>query len=172
MKKYVYKPYDNQFPEFFRKEKERILAQIPFALAIEHVGSTAIEDLGGKGIIDIAIAVEKKDLNLALKELEKLDYEFRPQFSTPERKYLITYLPDPIEGKRRYHIHLTHPQSKDWKDLIGFRDFLRSHPEEAARYAAIKKEAVEIAKEDGEAYRKMKEPTFLRIHSKLETELP
>jgi GrpB-like predicted nucleotidyltransferase (UPF0157 family) len=50
MKKYVFKPYSNIFPALFDKEKERIAPHLKKALAIEHVGSTAIPDLGGKGL--------------------------------------------------------------------------------------------------------------------------
>lgn len=46
MKKYVFKPYGKIFPELFEKERIR-LAKHLHALAIEHVGSTAIPGLGG-----------------------------------------------------------------------------------------------------------------------------
>ncbi len=62
MKKYIFDPYDEIFPELFAKEKKRIASYLPKALQIEHVGSTAVPGLGGKGIIDIAILVEKQDI--------------------------------------------------------------------------------------------------------------
>ena len=82
------------------------------------VGSTAIPNLGGKGIIDIAIAVAKEEMQPSSLNLQKLEYEFRPSFSNADRFYFIAYLPDPEEGTRRYHIHLTHPSTKEWKELI------------------------------------------------------
>ncbi len=60
-KKYVFKPYNQKFSELFEKEKERIISCLKKRLSIEHVGSTAVPDLGGKGIIDIAIGVNKED---------------------------------------------------------------------------------------------------------------
>ncbi len=107
MKKYVFKPYSKIFPELFEKEKERILAYIKGLLIIEHVGSTAIANLGGKGIIDIAIAVNKKDIDFLSKQLQDLGYEYRPTFSTQDRLYFIIYQSDSEEEARRYHIHLT-----------------------------------------------------------------
>ena len=56
MKKYVFKSYNKIFPEIFEKEKEKICDFIEETILIEHVGSTSIPNLGGKGIIDIAIA--------------------------------------------------------------------------------------------------------------------
>jgi len=161
--KYVYKPYSKVFPDLFQHEKERISASLTNALAIEHIGSTAIPNLGGKGIIDIAIAVAKEEMEHACITIQKLGYEFRPTFSTPDRFYFITYLKDPEEGSRRYHIHLTYPSSNEWKELIGFRDYLKAHPEAVEEYANIKKHAADTANQDGEQYRKMKEPMFQKI---------
>lgn len=162
MKKYVFKPYSKSFPKLFEKEKQRILSHIKDIL-IEHVGSTAIPHLGGKGIIDIAIAVDQKKFDSISKQLQELGYEFRVKGSTSDRLYFRADLPDPEEGERRYHIHLTYPESKDWKDLILFRDYLRNHPEEAAHYAELKQKAAQEANGDGEKYRKFKESIFKKI---------
>lgn len=163
--KYVYKPYSKIFPDLFQKEKARISSSLKQALAIEHIGSTAIPGLGGKGIIDIAIAVAKEEMARTPAILQKLGYEFRPSFSIPERLYFIAYRPDLEEGSRKYHIHLTYPTSKEWKELIGFRDYLLAHPEAVAEYADIKKLAAQMANQDGHLYRKMKEPMFQKVKS-------
>lgn len=164
MKKYVFKPYSTIFPELFRKEKERIAPHLKQALTIEHVGSTAVPGLGGKGIIDIAIAVKKEKMEAASEQLQALGYEFRPAFSTPDRLYFILDLPDQEEDKRRYHMHLTYPESSDWKGLIHFRDYLRTHPEAVQEYAELKKQAALEANQKGELYRKIKEPIFKKIN--------
>ena len=165
MNKYAFKPYSAVFPKLFSKEKARIAAHLPSSTSIEHVGSTAIPGLGGKGIIDIAIAIDKTDMEKVKSALQGLGYEFRPSFSTSDRFYFIIYLPDPEEGSRRYHIHLTYPSSKEWKELIGFRDYLLAHPEAVAEYASLKKQAASAANQDGNLYRKMKEPMFQKVQS-------
>ena len=163
MKKYVFNPYSEIFPALFQKEKERIYSHIKSTLSIEHVGSTAIPGLGGKGIIDIAIAVPKEDIPLFIPQFESIGYEFRPSFSTPDRAYFIIYLPDPEEGTRRYHLHLTYLESNDWKGLIAFRDHLRTHPEDAKEYSELKKNAALLSDQDGEKYRALKNPMFKKI---------
>lgn len=165
MKKYVFKPYSQIFPELFEKEKQRILAHAKTALTIEHIGSTAVPGLGGKGIIDIAIAVDKQELNSVSRQLQSLGYEFRPTFSTPDRLYFIIYLPDSEEENRRYHIHLTYLENSEWKEFIRFRNYLRSHPKEVQEYAEIKRQAALEANHEGERYRKIKEPMFKKISS-------
>lgn len=170
MSKYVFKPYSKIFPELFRKEKERIASRLKNAITIEHVGSTAVPDLGGKGIIDIAIAVPKPQMEATIKQLQTIGYEYRPAFSTPERAYFVIYLPDPEEETRRYHVHLTFPESGEWEELIGFRDFLRTHPEEVREYAELKRKAALEANHEGEKYRKMKEPMFKRARKKKQSQ--
>lgn len=171
MNKYVFKPYSKIFPELFEKEKQRILAHTKTALRIEHIGSTAVPNLGGKGIIDIAIAVDKGNMELTSKHLQDLGYEYRPAFSTPDRFYFIIYLPDPEEENRRYHIHLTYPENKEWKEFIDFRDYLRNHPQELLDYAELKKQAAFEANHEGDRYRKIKEPMFKKIRSLAEEEV-
>lgn len=158
MKKYVYKPYDPFFVELFQNEKKRILAHIPHIPAIEHVGSTAVPGLGGKGIIDIAIGVEKDAIEAVSKKLIRLGYEFRANGSTEERLFFRIDLPDLKESVRRYHLHLTAHHSLIWKELVGFRDYLVAHPAKMQQYAAMKQSAASSANDDGEAYRKLKDP--------------
>ena len=161
--KYSYKPYNQIFPELFKKEKERILSLLGRGVLIEHVGSTAILGLGGKGIIDIAIAVNKEEMESVSSSLQELGYEFRPTFSTPTRFYFIIYLPDLEEKNRRYHMHLTSFESKEWRELIDFRDYLIDYPEQANMYGELKKEAATCANQEGKIYRKIKEPFIEKI---------
>ncbi len=160
MKKYVFRPYSNIFPKIFQKEKLRIASHVDTSLIIEHIGSTAVPGLGGKGIIDIGIAVDRKQIESVSKQLQALGYEFRPNFSTLDRLYFITFLPDSEEELRRYHIHLTYVENEEWKNFIIFRDFLINFPEALEEYAEIKRKAALEANHDGEKYRKFKESIF------------
>lgn len=149
MKKYVFRPYSKIFPELFQKEKERIASNVNLQLVIEHVGSTAVPGLGGKGIIDIAIAVDKENMESVSKQIQAIGYEFRPTFSTLDRFYFITYLTDSEEENRRYHVHLTYPENSEWKQFLGFRDYLRSHPKETKEYSELKEQAALEANGEG-----------------------
>ncbi|MBM3191997.1 MAG: GrpB family protein [Chlamydiae bacterium] len=48
----------------------------------------------------------------------------------------------------------------EWKNLILFRNYLRRHPEDARRYAELKRDLVAQVKGDGGLYRKQKNPFF------------
>jgi len=154
VEKYVFRKYDPRYETFFEMEKAR-LAGILRGAVIEHVGSTAVPGLGGKGILDIAVAVPRKGLQSAARLLREGGYEFRAKASTPERLF---FRRDYMEGQkvRRVHIHLMRLGSRDLKEHIAFRDFLMDHPDSARQYAEIKKEAAKVSRGDGDLYNSYK----------------
>ncbi len=154
--KYVFKPYTPLLAELFCREKERIISELGSSALIEHVGSTAIPELGGKGIIDIAVVVPKKEFDTTRQSLQRLGYDFRPHRSTSEREYFKINLPGPAEEIRTYHVHMTHPESRDLKELLAFRDYLCENKEARLKYENAKKKAAEEANNNGEKYRELK----------------
>lgn len=166
MSKYVFKPYDPIFSNLFKKEKERLSKYLTGNYQIEHVGSTAVPNLGGKGIIDIYIVAPKKDLDRISKEVLKSGYEFRPRVSPDQHVFHRIDLPDPIEGMRRYHIHISYPEAKDFKQAIAFRDYLKAHSEDVKKYASTKKKASLEANQDKDKYMAIKNPAIQEILKK------
>ncbi len=165
MKKYVFRKYNPIYAKFFEMEKKRLQKLLGSSAKIEHVGSTAIQNLGGKGILDILIGVSKNRIQKSRMELEKTDYEFREKAGSPERFFFEKdYLHK--RGKRRVHIHLTPINSREWKQIISFRNWLRKHPEVIKEYVKIKKAAVKKARGDGEVYRKCKEKFIASVLEK------
>ena len=63
-------PYDDEWPKIFGELKESVCKLIPYQIEVEHVGSTAVVGLGGKGIIDILVIASRK-------QLEKLGIDFK-----------------------------------------------------------------------------------------------
>lgn len=165
MKKYVFREYDPQYPTFFSLEAKKLEEILGMEVRVEHVGSTAVPGLGGKGIIDVVIGVPKEKMWDTKKILEK-HYVFREQWSTPERLYFIQDYP--YQGStRRVHIHLTEEEGEIWRELVGFRDYLLAHPAALKKYVMIKKEAVKVALGEGEKYRKHKDAFIKDILDKL-----
>jgi glutamate racemase len=162
MQKYVYKKYISEYKNFYISEKKKIAKALGSIAKIEHIGSTAILNLGGKGIIDIAVGVSKSKIIFIKKKLEKAGYEFREIASTPERLF-FRHDYQYKNTARRIHIHLTKLNGKSWKEMIGFRDYLLCHPDTVKLYANIKKQGVKVAEGDGEKYRKYKEKFIKNI---------
>ncbi len=166
MNKYIFKPYEEISPVLFENEKNRLSKYLTDRYRIEHVGSTAVQNLGGKGIIDMYIVVPKNKLKNVSNKLAKAGYEYRPSASTPNHLFLKIDLPDPIEETRQYHIHLGPLDSDDFKKAVAFRDYLCSHPKEAKRYAEIKKRAAKNADQDKNKYMKIKSPFMQEVLKK------
>lgn len=145
--KYIFRPYNPVFPELFSAEKRRLQNFLGAKILIEHIGSTAVPGLGGKGVIDISIAEQKSNWPSIKEKLEKAGYEYKKK--EPEREkerlFFMANLPDKELGTRIYHIHLTYPESLELNKEIGFRDYLRKNPEDLREYANIKKLAAENA---------------------------
>jgi len=163
-KKYVFRRYCKDYPRLFREEKRKLIKALGNNVVIEHVGSTAIPGLGGKGIIDIAIKTPKSKASRYKDILKKLGY--KTSLKHPEDNGRV-FLQKKIRysGKeRRVHVHLT-LKKKFWDTFIIFRDKLNKNPELIKEYENLKKKAVKIARGDGQAYRDYKNE-FLKKHSK------
>lgn len=166
-KKYIYKPYNKLFPKLFEEERTRLMNVLEEdIIKIEHIGSTSVPGLGGKGIIDIGVTTTQKNINIVFRKIETLGYIFREKGSSPERWFFRTDLPDPQDGTRRYHLHLSFPESIEWKNLIFFRNYLRSNQVALTEYADLKKKSAAEVNDDGILYRKNKAPFFLKILNK------
>ncbi len=166
MKKYEYKPYNTAFPKLFEKEKERLSKYLLGKYKIEHIGSTAVPGLGGKGIIDIMIAVPKDQMEIISQQAQKAGYIFRPLASTETRLFLRTEYPEDFSKENAYHLHVTFLESADWREAIAFRDYLITHPEVLNRYSEVKSKAAQEANENTDKYKSIKGTVLKEIIQK------
>src|SRR3989338_13326 len=171
MNKYIFKQYDPIFPKLFKKEQQRLKQILGHKYPVEHIGSTAVPYLDGKGIIDMMISVPRKLMNQVSQLLQKqAGYEFSESGGDKERLFHYQDLPDTEESIRRYHVHVTFFESESRKRAIAFRDYLIKHPEDLKRYAQIKQKAAIEASEDRETYLAIKQPVIDEIIKKAYTE--
>lgn len=138
-------PYDSSWKTAFQKEKDCLFdLGIANIIKIEHIGSTAIQGMLSKPVIDILIGV--KNLNAFTTEnihqIESLGYRYNSAFEAvfPFRRY---FQKDNSECVRTHQIHLVHYPSQWYEKHILFRDFLRSHDDEAKKYEILKIDLVQ-----------------------------
>lgn len=170
MKWYPNVAYSPYFPILFKKEKEEILKSIKKA-KIEHIGSTSIPGLDGKGYIDLIIAVPKKEMGNAKKILETvLGYEYKKDVSViGKRLFFLKIKPTDYSNDTHFHLHLTYLNSNEYKQALFFRNFLFKNPDYLKKYSEIKKIAskkAQFAKDKKEAkliYKKLKDPLIKEI---------
>jgi len=173
MKWYPNLPYNPLFPVLFEKEKQRIKKFLN--VAIEHIGSTSVINLDGKGYIDIIVAVPENKISESKKILEeKLGYKYGESGSVKgKRLFFRRVAPSKYSKETVYHLHLTYSESGEFSDAISFRNFLLSHPDYVDRYSKIKKIASKEAqksknREEAEkTYKKIKSPLISEILQKI-----
>lgn len=122
--------YDATAPQLF-EEARRVLQNLLPEAEIHHVGSTAIPGLGGKGIIDIMIAIPNWDDKVAAGK-KLMDLGFTHVHKEIAGRIFMSRVGDTI--KNDVHLHLTYIGSPDYINFLAFRDYLRKNPEEAANY--------------------------------------
>lgn len=144
--------YDPAWPVLFEAEQTRIRHVLgPNAVAVDHIGSTAVPGLGAKPTIDILVSLRRpEDARACIGPLAMIDYEYVPEYEKflPDRRYF--HKGPPL--RRTYHLHMVERGSLVSERYLLFRDYLRADPEEAARYHALKKELADRFGADREGY--------------------
>ena len=144
MIKYKFREYNKNYSELFDKEKSRLKKILPDS-EIEHIGSTAVKGLGGKGIIDILICVTRKDITSVKNKLINSKYNFSITGGDKER--LFFYKDYGFFKKRRVHLHLTYFKSRVSKEAILFRNKLKESLKLRNEYSELKRKAILLGKE-------------------------
>lgn len=131
-------PYSNEWKEAYKQEENILKSLIGnYVLDIQHVGSTSIEGLASKPIIDIAVGVKTlKDVEKFKSILEDNGYHFRDNAGVEGRLMFAKG----SEELRTHYIHIEVFGDKLWKNHIYFRDYLRLHKDLVDEYAELKKE--------------------------------
>ena len=145
--------YDPTWPELFQQEKARLLAAIGDHIeTIEHIGSTSVPGLAAKPVIDIMIGVRDlaKVEQPCIAAIVDLGYEYVPDYEDemPDRRY---FRKSDASGMRTHHLHLWPVDHPDYERHLVFRDYLRTHPDEAAAYEAVKRDLI-TQHDDGNDY--------------------
>ena len=128
--------HNNHWGIMFAKEVEELWDYFgDVALRISHIGSTAIDGLEAKPIIDIAVAVrDLSDFDQVAHRFSK-DPDYSIKKDSDPGEILIRKGP---EGNRSFYIHVMDIDSKRYKDTIVFRDTLLRDEAICNDYRALK----------------------------------
>lgn len=145
-------PYNTSWPQAFEAERSRLLSLFPGELvAVEHIGSTAVPGLKAKPVIDLLGGVRSiNDAERLALPLCQAGYTTSAAFnaSLSDRKWFMRW----ADGHRTHHLHLVVHGGPVWHDRLAFRNALRSRPELAAAYVALKTRLATAHPHDREAY--------------------
>lgn len=144
-------PYDNNWKlqfETIRAEIQDALGEL--ALSIEHVGSTSVEGLSAKPIIDIDVVIENESkLQAVVEKLAEIGYEHEGNLGIVGRE-AFGYTGK--EHLQNHHLYVCTKDSPELKRHLTFRDYLRSHEEAVREYSRIKEEGAKLFPNDIDGY--------------------
>lgn len=126
---------------------------------IDHVGSTSIEGMDAKPIVDIQISVTDLDNeSLYREQIENLGFRLRRDNLDKTKKYFRE-----IPGGRRTHIHVRRTGSVSEQITLLFRDYLRNHPADCMRYKEEKHRLMKRYRNERHKYVEGKGPIVWEI---------
>ena len=160
-------PYDERWAQDFEAIASEIRDALgELALAIEHVGSTAVPGLSAKPIIDIDVVIrDYTTFNAVILALKEIGYHHEGDLGIAGREAFG------YEGKehlRRHHLYVCPQDSPELKRHIAFRDYLRAHPDAAREYGRVKVEGAALYPHDIERYIEHKSRFIEGIYRQLE----
>ncbi|WP_425397443.1 GrpB family protein [Aeoliella sp.] len=149
MSKIVVVDYDPTWPAVFESLREHVSAVVaPFALSIEHIGSTSVPGLAAKPIIDLSIVVPSyAELPQAIDALACLGYEHLGDLGIEGREAF-----QPPADLPPHHLYVCPQGSLGLRNHLALRDYLRGHPEAATAYGKLKKALSKQFPHDIDAY--------------------
>ena len=162
-KKITVMPWDPAWRQDFEDIRRELAAGLgPLALAVEHVGSTSVEGLAAKPIIDLDVVIPAgAPLEPVIRALACMGYIHEGDLGIPGRE---AFRYEEKSHLRRHHLYVCREDSPELHRHITFRNYLRSHPEAAAEYGRIKQEAARLFPEDIDGYINHKAPCIRRIY--------
>lgn len=130
-------PYNPEWTTEFEQIKTMIMNYIgDLILAVEHVGSTSIEGLSAKPIIDLDVVMDSYDvLPDIIERLEKVGFEYQGNLGIEGREAFKRTHDD---GLMKYHLYVCPKDGKGYVEHIAFRDYLRANESARKDYETLK----------------------------------
>jgi len=152
--------YDPKWPEIYETERLLLLSNLQGVIdRIHHIGSTSVDNLAAKPIIDIILEVRSLDaLDNATAQMEAIGYEAKGEYGISGRRYFR-------KGKRRrtHQVHAFLLNHDHVTRHIAFRNYLREHPNVMKEYASLKMALARTCNNDIDVYCDGKEE-FVKYH--------
>ena len=162
-KRVVVESYDETWTSAFEEIKKEIESAVgDLIIGIEHVGSTSVEGLSAKPIIDIDIIINDYSIfDAVVNKLNTIGYIHEGNLGIKDRE---AFKYSDKSHLQRHHLYVCPQQSEELHRHITFRDFLRSNPEAVKRYGAVKEKAAQLFPDDMDKYIEYKAPCVEELY--------
>ena len=156
-------PYDPEWSTAFLRIAEEISNTLgELAVAIEHVGSTAVVGMSAKPCIDIDVVIRGYSvLDEVVQRLDAIGYihegdlgiKGREAFKYTDKHHLMAH-----------HLYVCPEDSEELRRHVAFRDYLRGNPTAVKRYSRVKEKAAELYPSDIDGYIQYKSPCIEELY--------
>ena len=109
------------------------------ALAVEHIGSTAVPGLAAKPIVDVLVGVRHGRQAAVAEELSAHGWTPLGEAGVQGREYLRR------RTGQHANVHVVEHGSALWRNNLALREYLRRDSDARQRYEAAKRQAVQEA---------------------------
>ncbi|MFE3575051.1 GrpB family protein [Lysinibacillus sp. NPDC059133] len=160
-------PYDSEWKNEFMRACSEIKEHTNIQLdRIQHIGSTSIDGIQAKPIIDILMGFEDIDhiSDSFLKAMKKADF-YRLRVERPAEIVFAKFTDDTFEIKTHF-VHLVNYQGEKWCDLLFFRDYLNANEEAKRQYEKLKLKFLNSNLQGVEEYTSYKEQFVQSVFDK------
>ena len=162
-KNVVVLPYDPKWKNDFEEIKQEIVNAIgDLIVSIEHVGSTSVEGLSAKPIIDIDVVISDYSVfDRVVSRLSDIGYTHEGDLGIKDREvFKYSYKPH----LRKHHLYVCPQSSKELLRHITFRDFLRNNPEAVKKYSKVKENGAKLFPDNMDKYIEYKSPCIEELY--------
>lgn len=159
----VVEKWNPKWKEEFEKIVESLGKEIiQNVIKIEHVGSTSVEGMSAKPIIDLDIVIENDKFLILKKLLERKGYVHEGDLGIRDRE-AFSYI-----NKNDLMIHHLYVCPKDSEELfkhITFRNYLSQHSELVDEYSKVKEKAAVLFPDNIDKYIEYKSGVIEKIYN-------
>jgi GrpB-like predicted nucleotidyltransferase (UPF0157 family) len=124
----TYRAYDSRWAEAAALLIGAIEQENP-RLHVDHIGSSAVQDCGGKGVIDLAVTYQPGHLEEAKTALDTLGFQRQGgRDPWPEDRPMRVAGLVAFGAAFQVHAHVIPFEGREHRELVGLRDALRRDP--------------------------------------------
>lgn len=156
-------PYDPAWKAAFEAIRQELEAALgDCILRIEHVGSTSVEGMSAKPIIDLDVVISDYTVfDTVADKLAAAGYHHEGDLGIRDRE-AFCYTGKP--HLQTHHLYVCPACSEELRRHLTFRDFLRSSPEAVKTYSQAKETAARLFPQDIEKYIRYKSPCIEELY--------
>ncbi|MBR3768004.1 MAG: GrpB family protein [Clostridia bacterium] len=168
-KRVVVVPYNEQWKTDFEIIKQHLFPAVKdLIISIEHIGSTSVEGLSAKPIIDIDIVIKDYSVfDTVVERLAILGYIHEGNLGIKDRE-AFNYKGNMDLPK--HHLYVCPQFSEELQRHIAFRDYLKNNSEAVLKYSKVKEEGAKLFPDSIDDYIAYKSPFIEEIYMECKLE--